>query len=209
VSLIQYHGEQSPLMKNHLTEGGLLKDCNEEYTPVLHLPLRPFTYDDGMYDVGIYRRWEKLRFELLPPDLRFPHLVGDGVKSKHVHGLIFNYGDKILVDSHVGSIYEGFDDDKGPILGPRVKLSTEDPVDIVVKRQFERIGDYCNFAYSLYEVEAHVYWEPQGEVRVIPMEITPYIGEIFHHFPSVRNAAGIMVPLFKALETIVARYEGI
>lgn len=208
MSLIQYHGEQSPSIRNQLTKYGIVKNCNEEYSPILHLPLSPFSYHEGMYDVGIYKRWESLRFSLLPSDLKGAFICGENINSYHVYGLIFNYGnDQILVDSQTGSIYDGFDEDTmRPTLAPRVAIFPGDPVGEVVKRQFFRIGDYCNFAYTLYEVEAHVYWDPSpgGEVRVVPMEITPYVGEIFQHFPQVGGT-----PLFKKLEKIVAAYEGI
>lgn len=205
--LIQYHGEIPPLAKNQLTKDGLLKSINEEYSPILHLPLTPFAYHGGMYDIGIYKRWESLRLTLLPPDLKGGYLCAEGIKSFHVHGLIFNYGgDQILVDSHVGSIYDEIDSEGNVTLAPRVAIFPGDPVGEVVKRQLFRIGDYCNFAYTLYEVEAHVYWDPApcGEVRMVPMEITPYVGEIFQHFPQVGG-----VSLFEKLEKIVAAYEGI
>lgn len=207
MSLIQYHGEIPPLTQNQLTKDGLLKSINEEYSPILHLPLTPFAYHGGMYDIGIYKRWESLRFALLPTDLKGGYLCAEGIKSFHVHGLIFNYGgDQVLVDSHVGSIYDELDSDGNVTFAPRVTLQDEDPIHEVVKRQFFRIGDYCNFAYTLYEVEAHVYYDPSpgGTVRVIPMEITPYVGEILQHFPQVGG-----VSLFEKLEKIVAAYEGI
>lgn len=201
MSLIQYHGEIPLAATKFLSPEGLLKSTKYPLAPVLHLPMRPYSENDAMYDKWALQRFRAKGHYLLPLDM-CGGLSGAGIHKKHVHGLILNYdGSDFMIDSHVGSIWS---DAKGTP-EKREPLNLQDPLDVTIMNQFFRVGKYCNFQYLLYEVEAVMYYDPQTSVcKFTPLDICPWVGLIYQHFPVVGRTC-----LFEKLEQIVANSEGI
>jgi len=207
MSLCQFHGELPPASENYLTPDGMVKDY-ELYDPIAHFPLTRFSENDAMYDKEALRRFRNHGDNciaadnmLLPWDMRaMPKTVFEN--NKQVFGLVLNYGGmSFLLDSHEGSIWE----DPQGTLSERVPLKVEDnPLNTAIMNQFYRVGHYCNFQNLLYEVEARVYYNTTGDFRFIPLSVTPWVGEIFQHFPRVGNHN-----LFEAVELRVAAIEGL
>ena len=201
MSLIQYHGEIPIAATKFLSPEGLLKSTKYPLAPVLHLPMRPYSENDKMYDKWALQRFRAKGHDLLPLDM-CGGISGEGIKKKHVHGLILNYdGSDFMIDSHVGSIWS---DAKGTS-EKREPLNLQDPLDVTIMNQFFRVGKYCNFQYLLYEVEAVMYYDPLTSVcKFTPLDICPWVGLIYQHFPVVGETC-----LFEKLEQIVANAEGI
>jgi len=189
MSLVQYHGEQSPSISKYLTEDGLVKDGPTSiYDPVLHLPLGRFNENDKMYDKWALRRFRRKGDNLLPEDLLFLLHKNEDLAERHFDGLVFNYlGDSYLVEGK-----------------EKLKVIT-DPIDNVIMQQMFRVGHYCNLQNLLFQVRGTVFYNKEdkdAEIHFCVDHVSPWVNDIFLAF-------GAQINIFERLEEIVSNVEGI
>lgn len=190
MSLVQYHGEQSPSLSKYLTEDGLVKDGPTSiYDPVLHLPLGMYNENDRMYDKWALKRFRKRSLEnLLPSDLGHIPTKNEASHKKIFDGVVFNYlGNSYLV--------EGAD---------KLKVITN-PIDNIIMHQMFRVGHYCNLQNLVFYVSGQIFYtEGNNDAPVYTFihEVTPWVNEIFER-------VGEEINLVERLEGIVSNVEGI
>ena len=189
MSLVQYHGEQSPSLSKYLTEDGLVKDGPTSiYDPVLHLPLGRFNENDKMYDKWALRRFRRKGDNLLPEDLLFLLPKKEDLAERHFDGLVFNYlGDSYLVE------------------GKEKLKAITNAVDNVIMHQMFRVGHYCNFQNLLFRVKGTVFYAPEDNnapIYALVTHVTPWVNEIADRFHEEIDITG-------RLEEIVSNVEGI
>lgn len=189
MSLVQYHGEQSPSISKYLTEDGLVKDGPTSiYDPVLHLPLGMYNENDRMYDKWALRRFREFGTKLLPRNQEYIPPISVAPDGKYFNGLVFNYlGNSYLVEGE-----------------EKLKVIT-DPVDNTIMHQMFRVGHYCNLQNLVFYVSGEVFYtegDNNAPVYTFIHEVTPWVNEIFER-------VGEEINLVERLEEIVSNVEGI
>ncbi len=190
MSLVQYHGEQSPSLSKYLTEDGLVKDGPTSiYDPVLHLPLGMYNESDQMYDKGALRRFRARSLEtLLPWDLAIIPTKNMASHKRLFDGVVFNYlGNSYLI--------EGAD---------KLKVITNS-IDNIIMHQMFRVGHYCNLQNLVFYVSGQVFHtegDNNAPVYTFIHEVSPWVNEIFER-------VGEEINLIECLEEIVSNVEGI
>jgi len=189
MSLVQYHGEQSPSLSKYLTEDGLVKDGPTSiYDPVLHLPLGMYNENDKMYDKWALRRFREFGTKLLPRNQEYIPPISVAPDGKYFKGLVFNYlGNSYLVEGE-----------------EKLKVIT-DPVDNTIMHQMFRVGHYCNLQNLLFQVRGTVFYNKEdkdAEIHFCVDHVSPWVNDIFLAF-------GAQINIFERLEEIVSNVEGI